>query len=244
VAFRRKEWGHTSVVTALAYTPDSKILVAASIDGSVRLWDAEATKLLRSLKTLSLEVYAIAIAPDGKKLATAGSWGEVQIWDIDSGREFYVLKGHDGPVAAVTFSPNGKLLATGGYDKSIRLWDTTTWGGRGHSTLSIKWNVPFCLPELRQRLPADDRVAPRRRESDEERHVVSARAGGVAIVTDEWGRRSRSRCAPERNIVWIVGHRASPDLEKTRPRSQKSACPERRWSLTLQRKNIAAIENP
>jgi uncharacterized protein with WD repeat len=123
----RRENGHGKVVTALVYTPDSKTLAAASMDGSVRLWDAEATKVLRTLKTSSLELYALAISPDGKLLASAGSWGEVQIWDIASGQEVRVLKGHDGPVAAVTFSPDGKLLATCGYDKSIRIWDTTTW---------------------------------------------------------------------------------------------------------------------
>src|SRR5260370_14111323 len=57
--------GHGKVITALAYTPDSKILAAAAQDGTVRLWNADATKLLRTLQTSSLEVYAIAISPAG-----------------------------------------------------------------------------------------------------------------------------------------------------------------------------------
>ncbi len=129
IAYRRS-LGHTRVITALAYTPDSKILIAASLDGKVRLWDAEATKVLRTLDTSSLELYAIAISPDGKLLASAGSWQEIQIWEIATGKLLHTLKGHSAQVAALAFSPDGKLLASGGYDKSIRLWDTGNWKER------------------------------------------------------------------------------------------------------------------
>jgi len=47
----RRRDGHGQVVTALAYTPDSKVLAAAGLDGKVRLWNAEATKVLRTLAT-------------------------------------------------------------------------------------------------------------------------------------------------------------------------------------------------
>lgn len=123
----RRDSGHGKVITALAYTPDSKTLAAASLDGTVRLWDADATKVLRTLRTSSLEVYAIAISPDGKYLASAGSWSEIQIWNLANGQEVHLLKGHEGPVAALAFSPDGKLLASGGYDRSIRFWDTANW---------------------------------------------------------------------------------------------------------------------
>ena len=126
IAYRRSQ-GHTKVITALAYTPDSKILVAASLDGKIRLWDADATRVLRTLDTSSLELYAIAISPDGKLLASGGSWQEIQIWEIATGKLLQTLKGHSAQVAALAFSPDGKLLASGGYDKSIRLWDTGTW---------------------------------------------------------------------------------------------------------------------
>lgn len=126
IDFRRRN-GHTKVISALAYTGDSKTLVAASFDGMVRLWDADATKVKRTIKTSSREVYAIAISPDDKWLITAGSSSEVQVWSLATGELHFALKGHVGPVPALAFSPNGTLLATGSYDKSIRIWDTTTW---------------------------------------------------------------------------------------------------------------------
>ena len=118
----RRQMGHTKVITALAYTPDSKTLLAASLDGTVKLFDAEATKVLRTIATSSQEVYAMAISPDGKLLATAGSWSEIQIWDIATAKELQVLKGHAGPVAAVAFSPDGTMVLTGSSDTTARLW--------------------------------------------------------------------------------------------------------------------------
>jgi len=123
----RRQHHHEKAVTALAYVPRSQELAAASMDGSVRLWDTDATKVLRTLVTSSLEVYAIAVAPDGKTLVTAGSGAEIQAWEIATGKLLHSIKAHDGPVAALAYSPDGKLLASGGYDKSIRLWDAATW---------------------------------------------------------------------------------------------------------------------
>src|SRR5579864_4664565 len=123
----RREHRQGKVITALAYTPDGKHLAATSLDGMVKLYDADGTRCERIIKTTSMELYAIAVSPDGKLLASAGSCPEIQVWEIGTGKELKVLTGHAAPVAALAFSPDGRLLASGGCDGSIRLWDTATW---------------------------------------------------------------------------------------------------------------------
>src|SRR5579864_321487 len=115
-------------ITALAYSSDGRILAAASLDGTVQIWNGDGTNTGKSVVTSSQEVYAIAISPNGKLLATAGSNSEIQIWDLNGRRELRKLRGHKGPVPALAFSPDGGGLASAGYDKTIRIWDTKSWG--------------------------------------------------------------------------------------------------------------------
>lgn len=132
IAYRRSPGSNMQwrTITTLSYTPDGKTLISGSLDGHVRLYDPDAMKILKTLKTSSLEVYAVAVAPDSKLIATTGSCPEVQIWELATGKVLHRLHGHAGCIAALAFSPDGKLLASGGYDSSIRLWDTTTWTER------------------------------------------------------------------------------------------------------------------
>ena len=41
--------GHTDVVTAVAFTPDGRTLVSASLDDTVRVWDLPTRHLLRTI---------------------------------------------------------------------------------------------------------------------------------------------------------------------------------------------------
>ncbi|MGO9751488.1 MAG: WD40 repeat domain-containing protein, partial [Solirubrobacteraceae bacterium] len=68
----------TSVVTALAFSPDGRNLAVAGRSGLVRLWSAatgEAPRLLRAFRGLSQQygqpeaVQTVAISPDGHDLA-------------------------------------------------------------------------------------------------------------------------------------------------------------------------------
>jgi WD40 repeat protein len=123
----RRRNGHTKVISSLSYSNDSKLLAAASFDGNVRLYNPDATKLLRTIRTSSREVYAIAFSPDDKLLATGGSACDIELWHVATGEKVHVLKGHGGAVPALAFSRDGKLLASGSYDKTIRVWDTAGW---------------------------------------------------------------------------------------------------------------------
>jgi WD40 repeat protein len=70
--------GHTKVVEAIAFAPQTRHLASASADGCVRLWhNAERlTQTLRGTKGFS----SLCWHPQGKFLAAGGSQGELSIW--------------------------------------------------------------------------------------------------------------------------------------------------------------------
>jgi eukaryotic-like serine/threonine-protein kinase len=120
--------GHTSEVWGITASPNGRWIATASHDGTVKLWDAQARKLVRTLEGHRDVVWCVAFSPDSKYLASGseedGS-GCVIVWDVATGRQHRRFLGHKRLVLGVAFHPNGRLLASGSLDGSACLWDVT-----------------------------------------------------------------------------------------------------------------------
>ncbi len=76
-------YGHTDLVTGLAFTPDGSLLASSSQDATVRLWDAATAQSVGlPLTGHSKWISSLDISPDGKVLASASADQTVRIWDI------------------------------------------------------------------------------------------------------------------------------------------------------------------
>ena len=100
-----------------------EIQASSSDDNTVRLWDAESGKLLRSLEGHAGSVLSVAWSPDGKSLASSSDDNTVRLWDAESGKLLRSLEGHIRSVRSVAWSPDGKSLASGSDDQTVCLWD-------------------------------------------------------------------------------------------------------------------------
>ncbi|MBV9469038.1 MAG: WD40 repeat domain-containing protein [Abitibacteriaceae bacterium] len=117
--------GHTSGVTALAFSADGKTLASGSgsEDGSVRLWDVVTGKALHTMLATANYVKSIALAPDARTLVSVQDGNGVMIiWDTQT--ETAQLKlAATGPMS---FAPDGLSLASANNSR-VLLWNTQNW---------------------------------------------------------------------------------------------------------------------
>jgi WD40 repeat protein len=134
-----------SAVTTVAFQPGGNVIAVGTIEGKVRLFDAESGTALGSpLDGGRSAVWQLAFSPDGRLLAVAedpngvDGWytqqrqGKVQVWEVDSRRRTgrAIVPGA-GSVVSVAFNHDGTLLATGSYRGQLDLWDVATHARRG-----------------------------------------------------------------------------------------------------------------
>jgi WD40 repeat protein len=103
-------------VLALCYTPDGKFLVSAGVDQTVRVWDVESGRAVRSLDNHAGPVRALALRPGQPgdappMVASAGSDRTVRLWQPTIGRMVRFAKLPGDPLALAWTNDGNRLLA-------------------------------------------------------------------------------------------------------------------------------------
>ena len=119
--------GHIYTVHSIAFHPNGKTLASVGIgpDQTVRIWDVQTGKNLRTFKC---KAWDVAFSPDGKTIVGGGFPHKVYLLDADTGKLLRTFTGHtDYHVRNVAFSPDGKTIASmGGRSGIVMLWDVNT----------------------------------------------------------------------------------------------------------------------
>jgi WD40 repeat protein/serine/threonine protein kinase len=115
--------GHKEAVSAVAFSPDDRILASGSADRTVKLWDTKTGKEVLALKGHEDSVTSLAFSPDGKRLVSGSADKTVKIWDAATGRTIHTLEGHAESVTAVAYSSDGRHVVSGSVDKTVWVWD-------------------------------------------------------------------------------------------------------------------------
>ncbi len=119
IKFRHPDW----IISALAFSPNGKIIATSTRMEFIHLWDVATGKEVQRIVTGTASL--IFFTPEGKLVF---SWGEDQIrsWEADTGKEVRRIKVPRAATGATAISGDGKRWACAGEDNIIHLGEIST----------------------------------------------------------------------------------------------------------------------
>lgn len=109
-----------------------ELLVAASDDGRVLVWDlgaGGAQELCRQQPVVldnAVSTWSLALSPAHDLLAAGSNAHTIGLFSMATGQHVRTLRGHTNNVPAVRFSACGRRLVSGSVDGSCAVWDVQT----------------------------------------------------------------------------------------------------------------------
>ena len=128
---------HPGDVSAGAWSPDDKLLVAGHRDGTVTISGTHADDKIATLRGHTAIILNLAWNSDGTQLASTSFDCSVRIWDVASETLVLGPLRHSHATLSVAWEPNGKKLATGSMDETVKIWNSTT----GREELTLRGHV-------------------------------------------------------------------------------------------------------
>ncbi|MCW3053702.1 MAG: hypothetical protein JWN14_2872 [Chthonomonadales bacterium] len=146
-----KKLGGGRQVTALSYSPDGSTLVAADVQGIIRVWNPMSGAMLRRMGETSFMV-PVTVSPETHLAAVCPHGGSVHLYDTNTGKLINLLGVRSHEMQALAVCEDGKTLVVAGGRRQAKtetgevlFWDTRTgsfkgalsWGQSALESLSV-----------------------------------------------------------------------------------------------------------
>ncbi len=117
--------GHNGTVNSARFSNDGALLVTASADKNIRVFDVKTGANIHGFPFIGENsgVKCAEFSPDGNDIAAVAA-GNLSVYVLNAvtGKEHFKLDGHSDGINTCEYSHDGKYLLTGGRDLTTRLW--------------------------------------------------------------------------------------------------------------------------
>ena len=113
---------HANWVYDLAVSPGGNLLVSASTDQTLKLWDLASADEIGELKGHQGAVQTVVFSPDGDYLISGSADSSLILWDVEEQTRVGSRQAHQRGILDLQYSPNGQYLASASADGTVKLW--------------------------------------------------------------------------------------------------------------------------
>ena len=122
-----------SLRTVLSFLANSRRVASASLDRTVKVWDAATGQEVLGLRGPVERMFSVAFSPDGRRLAAGSYDGIVYVWDAAAGQgPRLTLPGHLGACCRVAKVGRRRHRAVEDFHRDIDLFGTKEASRIGH----------------------------------------------------------------------------------------------------------------
>ncbi|KAK6106240.1 WD domain G-beta repeat family protein [Brugia pahangi] len=114
--------GHNGPVYSLSFSPDKRLLLSSSRDGTVRLWSLAVRSNVVVYKHAA-PIWEVQFSPRSYYFATGSADGAAMLWTTDRLQPLRIFSDALSDVTCIDFHPNCNYFAGGSDDRYVRVWD-------------------------------------------------------------------------------------------------------------------------
>ncbi len=116
---------HSGWVCSVSFRADGQQVASAGEDGTVKIWQTDQGKLLKTLQGHEGMVKAVAFSPTGRKVASSATDKTIRIWDSAKGTLLQTIS-ISSEANGLVFSRSGQVVVSAQTDCNIRLWQISS----------------------------------------------------------------------------------------------------------------------
>lgn len=201
--------GHNGRVRAVGISSDGKLVISASDDHTLKVWDLVRGTEERSLTGHSDWIRALAVMPNEPRTISASDDHTLKIWNIETRAEELSINTYGDLIRALAISSDGRYAISASDDRVINVWNleqgTVEYILMGHSA---QVNALAVTPDGRYLISGSDDRTLKVWDLDRKTEVGTlkghnAKINAVAITPD--GRYAISASADDTLMLWDLG---------------------------------------
>ena len=101
-----------SSIESLCFSDEEQCVVSGAMSGSIKVFDLNVGKLVRSLRGHQVNTCTLDYHPYGEFIVSGSSDTSMKVWDVRQKTCIQTYSGHEKEVTCVRFSPDGRWVAS------------------------------------------------------------------------------------------------------------------------------------
>ena len=199
---------HSGPVRAVAVSPNDCTVASASEDGTIKLWDANKGKHLKTFNDFGLWACSLTFSIEGTILASGHADNKIRLWSVSNETFPCEIEGHSDAVTGVVFvGDDGERLVSSSRDGTVRVYK---W-----RTKKLEWEFKHSCPVTcivafpdRERIAAGDEDGVIRiwnlRTGDCEHSLGNHKSSMESVVVSRDGRMMVSSDRHKQIKIWTL----------------------------------------